>query len=242
MTNRVLSAISIAIAASVFTCGQDVQTASNVDGVTPPSIEGGSPSGTYALTNLEQINYYNGSISVLVPLYHVSGRGTAGYTIAVPIERRWTVNHSVNRQTQEESYNPSSPTNVMSAPSAGYTSITRYSPGRMVMRQANAGTLVAPLTCPIQNGSLKFVAGPYLTRAVWIGPDGSETTLRDLAYGGQPIGPSTFDCPTMLAFSPANRGNVFTSSDGSSMTFISDAAVSDALGGSSTNAQSGTLL
>jgi RHS repeat-associated protein len=59
---------------------------------------------------------------------------------------------------------------------------------------------------------------PRLTRLTFTAPDGTEYELRDRLTGGLPDRSSN---------SPMARGHVFASADGTAMTFISDAAVTD---------------
>jgi hypothetical protein len=39
------------------------------DGTTPPAIAPGTPPGSYALSNLETIDYYNGKLNFVIPLH-----------------------------------------------------------------------------------------------------------------------------------------------------------------------------
>ena len=67
------------------------QTISLTDGATPLGITTGAPAGSYALSGLDNINLFNGSINFSIPLLQVGVRGGAGYTMMLPIEQRWRV-------------------------------------------------------------------------------------------------------------------------------------------------------
>src|SRR5574338_986979 len=67
------------------------QTTSATDGYTPKAIEPGSPAGSYALSGFDTINPYNGGPNFSLPLLKIGGRGSAGYTMQLPVETRWRV-------------------------------------------------------------------------------------------------------------------------------------------------------
>jgi RHS repeat-associated protein len=69
------------------------------------------------------------------------------------------------------------------------------------------------------SGNIRSTSNKTLTRLTFIGNDGTEHELRDVLTDGKPvIHPST---------EAVSRGTVFVTSDGSSMTFISDAPVTE---------------
>jgi len=70
--------------------------ASITDGTTIPSIAPGAPAGSYTLSKFETVNVYNGHLNFTLPLLKVGGRGEAGYTISLPIERSWRIESHVN--------------------------------------------------------------------------------------------------------------------------------------------------
>src|SRR5688572_19763162 len=63
------------------------------DGYTPSALTPGAPAGSYALSDFENINFYNGSFNFHLPLRQVQGRGGAGYTMMLPLEQHWRVEH-----------------------------------------------------------------------------------------------------------------------------------------------------
>ena len=58
---------------------------------TPPSAQPGAPAGSYPLSGFETVNLYSGKLSVNLPLLQIGARGSAGYTMYLPIDRTWTV-------------------------------------------------------------------------------------------------------------------------------------------------------
>jgi hypothetical protein len=58
-------------------------------GETPTAMEPGTPSGSYSLSGLDNISPYTGKVAVDIPLLKVGGRGEAGYTIILPLQRLW---------------------------------------------------------------------------------------------------------------------------------------------------------
>src|SRR4030095_15400119 len=65
--------------------------ASVTDSSTPLGLAPGAPAGSYALSAVDNINYFNGNLNFRLPLVSVGGRGDAGYTMTLPIDQRWRV-------------------------------------------------------------------------------------------------------------------------------------------------------
>ena len=71
------------------------------DTMTPLAISPGGPAGSYELSGFENVNLYNGNLSFHLPLVHIGGRGSAGYTMMLSLNTKgWTVRHS-QTQTSE---------------------------------------------------------------------------------------------------------------------------------------------
>jgi hypothetical protein len=62
----------------------------NYDASTPAGLSRGAPAGTYALTGFDNVNLFNGHMNFHLPLLNIGGRGSAGYTMMLPIEQVWT--------------------------------------------------------------------------------------------------------------------------------------------------------
>src|SRR3954470_4095905 len=83
---RVLAAASFALLLAATAAAQ-----SPTDGSTPSGFAPGSPAGSYALSDFDTVNLYNGSLNIRLPLLDIGGRGHAGYPIALHVEKKWTV-------------------------------------------------------------------------------------------------------------------------------------------------------
>src|SRR6185503_18871478 len=64
---------------------------SSTDGTTPLALTPGSPTGTYALSDFDVVNLYNGTLNFRLPIYQIAGRGDAAYPITLQVEKKWTV-------------------------------------------------------------------------------------------------------------------------------------------------------
>jgi RHS repeat-associated protein len=194
---------------------QTTTTTHATDGHTPLEIAPGSPAGSYALSDFDNISLFNQSIGFRLPLLRVGGRGEAGYTITLPIERKWRVTHTVHdpnipncpaceTHPVEHHYKPQS---------NWYTALKPdFSPGVMIVRMSGQDP-----------GEIKTCGTVYrktLARLAFVAPDGTEYELRDTRFGGEPRG-TTGSC------AGENRGRVFVTADGASATFVADADVID---------------
>ncbi len=198
--------------------GQEEEVGVN-DGATPLALEPGAPAGAFALSGFETVNLFNGNLNFRLPLLTVSGRGEAGTTLTLPIERRWSIrktSHHDSNPTYRVDENSWSPLNP------------GYGPGILAIRYAVQDV--------IRNGQNQITHQVSLTRLTFIGPDGTETEFRDQALGGAP---KTWH----HGQPPINRGTVFTSTDGSAATFLSDTDILDVVGSSSSGkAHQGRLI
>lgn len=201
----------------LFTGGAAAQTTTTThatDGHTPLEIAPGSPAGSYVLSDFDNINLFSQSLSFRLPLLRVGGRGEAGYTITLPVERTWRITHTV--------YDPSigcqscevfPPEHHYLPESNWYTALKPgFSPGVMIVRMAG----LDPNRVSCGGAYLKTLA-----RLTFVAPDGTEYELRDARFGGSPR-PALASCTE-----GENRGRVFVTADGSSATFVADADIKD---------------
>ena len=65
------------------------QTVSPIDGVTPAGIAPGTPAGSHALSGFEHYNSFSGTLNPAIPLYHVGGRGEAGFDLVWNLQQTW---------------------------------------------------------------------------------------------------------------------------------------------------------
>ena len=59
------------------------------DGATPTGMQPGAPAGSYPLSGFDNVNLFNGHMNFSLPLIHMGGRGSAGYTVNLNLERQW---------------------------------------------------------------------------------------------------------------------------------------------------------
>ena len=176
------------------------------DGYTPTGLEQRAPAGSYPLSGFDTINPYNGNLSVALPLMHIGGRGSAGHTIILPIDLHWEVirdSVTSNGIADDALFR------------SGDTWRVGYSPGFLLGTSA-ADRPVGP-SCP--PGDYRY----FLTRLRFIMPDGKEAQLYDKKYQGAPQAVDIVCNPNAYP----NRGKVFVTGDGESMTFISDTDILD---------------
>jgi YD repeat-containing protein len=201
-----LNAMSVAVLgfASILIISFSARAQSITDGSTPLALSPGSPTGSYSLSDFDSVALYNGNLGFSLPMVKIAGRGGAGYTMVARIEHKWLV---------DKEPNPGHPNIYTPNPDwwniDGFMSI--YSMGRMDTRQAGSTDYI--IRCS------SYIHRETLTRLTFTAPDGTEYELRDQLTNGRPDHPT---CTTGF-----NRGTVFTTSDGSSATFNSDADISD---------------
>jgi RHS repeat-associated protein len=186
--------------------GARAQNTTASDGSTPLALSAGAPAGSYALSDFDNVNLFNGNLNFHLPLVHVGGRGGARHTLTLPIEQHWTVRHFENdyQEADYPQYN------------VWYTLKPGYGPGVLAGRQVNGGN------CNFQTREFNTQS---LTRLSFVGPDGTEYELRDKKSGGQP---KTSTCPYYSGTNNGyNREKVFVTADGTSVTFVSDADIYD---------------
>ncbi len=187
-------------------------------GITSPSLSPGTPTGSYSLSGFESVNPFTGKINFSLPLLKIGGRGAAGYTMNLSIQRNWSVLHTIY---DPNTYRPSSDTYFIQntyTPSDGSQEPLIYevdlTPG--IMKGTRVGT----------NRSLQFCGNNIpcydetLTRLAFVQSDGSEIEFRDFLYGGKAI--RHYDNSTSLS-----RGTHWVSTDGSNATFIAGANIND---------------
>jgi RHS repeat-associated protein len=192
------------------------QSSSPLDGKTPSGLAPGSPAGSYALSGFDQVNLFNGSLSFRLPLMKVGGRGSAGYTMMLPIEQKWIV------KTGET---PPSGVPLMSPNPNWWEGIRPgYSPGVLQGRRAVHETN-RHYNSTSESQMLTQIDLLTLTRLTFTTADGTEYELRDKLTGGAPYNDIWFPNPgDHYGF---DRGTVFTTADGTSATFVSDEAIKD---------------
>ncbi|MGQ0762587.1 MAG: PA14 domain-containing protein, partial [Acidobacteriota bacterium] len=192
--------------------GQVIAQTSATDTRTPAGLTPGSPSGTYALSEFDNVNLYTGGLSFHVPLLKVGGRGGASYTMTLPIEQVWRVNHDYQFAQHWPNHN-------------WWTGLRPgYGPGVLQGRQTHEGCGDGG---PWPGGEVQTGS---MTTLTFTAPDGTEYELRDELTGGNRL-VSTCCCYYQQHANGASRGTVFKTFDGSAATFISDTTIYDWSGG-----------
>src|SRR5215217_248342 len=193
--------------------------ADSTDGSTPLALKPGAPAGSYVLSELDNINPYNGSLNFRLPLLSIGGRGGAGYTMTLPLEQKWRINVVATPLiVYEEGGNGPLPDPQMTYhyfPSANWWAGIKpgYGPGVMQGRVAQFDAQVCP------DSTMR--ANETLTRLTFTAPDGTEFELRDSKTGG------TAASVGICGQTGFNREKIFVTADGSAATFISDQNIID---------------
>ena len=160
---RTFQSILLLLAFLSFAIGVSAQTSITTasDATTPKGLAAGAAAGSYSLSGFENVNLYNGNLNFRLPLVHVGGRGSAGYTMMLALNsKKWSVNHS-----QTETSESWSPTNISWADND-----TGYGPG--VLRGRQTGFDLKN-TAGCSGLRVKFY-DTTLTTLTFTGPDGTE--------------------------------------------------------------------
>ena len=65
----------------------------STDGTTAPALEPGTAAGSYALSGFDNVNLFNGNMNFAMPLLKMGGRGAAGFSLALKIEKKFRVEY-----------------------------------------------------------------------------------------------------------------------------------------------------
>jgi RHS repeat-associated protein len=214
LIHKVLCMCALLLLLSNSVHGQS-SSSNPLDGFTPAGLQVGSPTGSFPLSGFDTVNPYNGHLNFSLPLLKVGGRGGAGYTLQQSINTKWTVTYSRVDSPQGQSWESWDP-----YPFDDEFMSPAYSAGALVARQANEG--VMGCYNDVYNGTVWFPIHS-LTRLTFAGPDGTSYEFRDQLLEGAPA--NVPYCPS----TSANRGKIFTTTDGQSATFISDDDIYDSI-------------
>jgi RHS repeat-associated protein len=206
------------------------QITSLTDATTPPAIQAGQPVGSYVLSGFETVNLYSGHLNFTLPLLKVIGRGTAGFTMKLPIERTWIIeNHQNGNQPVYVAFSTPGPDGALWG--TGFK-VKRYTPGRVLARTvadtANGTFDFKAKGCNVVTSTATqvFYTGQTLTRLTFVESDGTEHQLVDTATNGTPANGPPGNC-NATPDQTSSRGTTFVSTDSTAMTFIADLPVWD---------------
>ena len=221
--NRIFAVLAFAVICISAAQAQQPANPNATAGWTPMAQQPGAPAGSYPLSGFDNVNLFNGNLNFRIPLLHVGGRGSAGYTMMLPIEQHWRVQTvAVPTCNQSGCTYLESNYRYIANPNWWTGVLPGYGPGVLQGRQTGDYTT---------SGTGCGGAGLYhytLTRLTFTAADGTEYELRDLQSGGQPGvgGPPPSGDPTGCLYG-LTRGKVFVTADGSAATFISDTDIFD---------------
>jgi len=192
------------------------QTITNPTDVrTPLALAPGSPNGS-RVEDFANVNLFNGNLNFVMPLGELGGRGDVSVSPTLTIERHWQV---MNR------CDPTSGGGIVCyrIPNSMWWGNIQvgYGPGVM---QGRGGAVYSAGGC--------HTGSPYTM--TFTDPGGTEHELRDRHTNGT---------PALWPQCGQARGTVFTSVNGTSMSFVSDVSINDdSTGGSYQSRPSGYLM
>ena len=149
----------------------------STDGTTPLGLTPGSPTGSYALSDFDVVNLYNGSLNFRLPIYQIAGRGGAGFAITLQVQKKWTVHRHFE-------------------PGVGYF---YYADGSW-WSENGVGWILDAGKVDIRTGYREQPTGfpvEGLTRITFTAPDGTEYEFRDQVteprpYANFPVAPNIY--------------------------------------------------
>jgi hypothetical protein len=186
-------------------------------GTMPVSYAQGIPEDSYGLSSLENINLFNGKLSLNVPLFTVSSRGDASFSRTLHIQPNWRIDVTSAAclpncpQGAQEYYE-------MPVQWSQFVNRSTFGPGTVV-RVTEFGNWAGCIVNPGQVWPQKS-----LTKIFFIDTYGSTTELVDVATGGV-----SQDAKGSCAnpSNDVNRGQVFRARDGSEVYFRASLPVTD---------------
>lgn len=190
----------VALATSI--CAQSGTPNANPSMGFPNSLSASSLSG------LENFSPFTGKMNFVLPLLPINGRGSAGYTITLPISNQLEAKVHYFSNNHNHMYA------TLLRPEA--LSQIAYSPGHMTTTVFTGPSV----TCfyPPPNPNNEFYTDYYRAWAFkFILPDGSSVVLRDELHDGDLLPPANCNNNPV-----PDRGTIFKSRDGSGITFITD--------------------
>jgi RHS repeat-associated protein len=202
------SALMIAGCGAVFSQGS-----STFSSATPAGLAAGSPLGSYTLSDMEQYDPFSGRMNVIIPIYHVGGRGNVGFDLLYAVPQTWRIDNELTPAV--------SPANGQFSYQSVFQPPQPWTP---------SGQILGPGTVWIREGASYQVCAagyPYeaystLTTITFTAPDGTETELVDDSTDGQPA-QWTSPCQNATPSSSWKRGVFFHSASGAAqIEFVSD--------------------
>jgi hypothetical protein len=201
---------SIVLLCSSICLGQ--VTTSVYDGVTPAGLAPGSPASSYPLLDFEHYDPFGGTLNPAVKLYHVGGRGNAGFDIVLNLQQMWRAKAEGFGTTPIIVVDPYPQSYPVNTPAADQMQI--------------AGAVFSRTGTSFVSCGSGYRPGSTVTRVVFRTPNGTEVELIDNNTKGAVYNISN-PCSSSGSSYNAGRGTLFTSTDGSATTFVADANIQD---------------
>jgi RHS repeat-associated protein len=177
----------------------------------PLALAPGAPAGSYRLSDIDNVNLFNGSVNINLPLTGLSGRGEAKpfASISWDAPARWQIVKSYDAYGGAV-YGP------QVDPRSNSTGGLRLGGwGAYFTRSVDTIIDCGP------NYEGIFYAQYSLARLHVVEPDGTDHELRDTLTGGRPV--TNPGC----TYQGQSRGREFVSTDGSGITVLFDDVVRD---------------
>ncbi|MBK9168350.1 MAG: hypothetical protein IPM24_12895 [Bryobacterales bacterium] len=207
----------IAVLCCTTGLGQDGISDSVFHGTTPPGVEAGAAAGSYALGGFDNVNLFNGQLSLALPLLRIGGRGEAGYTITARIEQQWTVTTNACDECSPQPL-PQLLAEYTNTGDLGDLENYRYEPGVMYGRTGLAFATSVSQQPGCEAG--QPVTHKVLTRFTFAFADGRTIELRDIQREGEA---DTNPMPGICNPAPGSvRGRTFYAGDGSGAMYVLD--------------------
>lgn len=188
-----------------------------LDGVTPHALKPGVPSGSYALSGFDSVNYYAGAVNLALPVLTIAGRGDVSHSLTLAVTPpNWTMNIGLSADSQVSPGGSMNRT-FTADPSADWWHPYRvgYGPGLVMIKRSVANLI------PCGTGSSQ-VYQYSLTHVAFIGPGESEIPLYSTSSVGASVG-SSGDC----SVSVTTRGKTFEQAGGGGIRFVATQAIAD---------------
>src|SRR5262245_55846779 len=115
------------------------QATKPTDGGTPAGLQAGAPGGSFSLSGFDNVSLFNGALNFNLPLLRIGGRGAAGHTVTLPIERHWMI---------ETYQDPDLNWYYYPIPDREEALPIGYSPGLMSARFGGIGAVACPTPTP----------------------------------------------------------------------------------------------
>lgn len=184
-------------------------------GSTPAPLAKGRPIGSYQISEVENINYFSGHLSINIPVSSGEGRGTGSYPVTVSLNSpSWSAHmeyipdNSGNGTTVPAAFaNYEYPGRISAVPGGNYQGIEATKRMQYIYSD--------PYHClgaPFYQGALTKI---YVTM-----PDGTEYEFRDTQTEGQQMN-------QQYCGYYRNRGRTFVTRDGTNLKFVADDDVLD---------------